>query len=154
MHGSEFVDGNLETHPSIDKSESNCEEEPSRFAFTKPQVGKSLYDRKDLNFLATIGRLEGLSLVLQLDLSKGLSPDEDVIDVPLTLEGVWKAVSTSTRPEIPRHEIPLPQSTRFRDRRRVYGENRIPVRPQKSILELMWIALHDKVLVYLQPRFR
>jgi hypothetical protein len=30
----------------------------------------------------------------------------------------------------------------------VFGENTIPMRPQKGILELMWIALHDKVLVW------
>jgi len=147
-HGSEFGDGNIDTHLLFDESESNREDDPAPFAFTKTQVGKRLCDPKDLNFLGAIGGLDGLSLGLQVDLSKGLSPDEDVIDVPITLEDVWRAVSTGTRPEIPCREIPLPQSnTRFRDRRRVFGENEIPIRPPKNILQFMWIALHDKVLV-------
>ena len=36
----------------------------------------------------------------------------------------------------------------FRDRRRVFGENRIPARKPKNIFQLMWLALHDKVLVF------
>jgi P-type Ca2+ transporter type 2C len=36
---------------------------------------------------------------------------------------------------------------RFSDRVRVFAENRIPSRPPKSILQLMWLALHDKTLV-------
>jgi P-type Ca2+ transporter type 2C len=35
----------------------------------------------------------------------------------------------------------------FSDRKRVFGENRIPVRKPKSIFQLMWMALHDKILV-------
>jgi Ca2+-transporting ATPase len=36
----------------------------------------------------------------------------------------------------------------FRHRREVFGENKIPIRPPKSIVQLMWQALHDKTLVY------
>ena len=35
----------------------------------------------------------------------------------------------------------------LQDRRRVYGENTLPTRKTKSLLELMWLALKDKVLV-------
>jgi len=35
------------------------------------------------------------------------------------------------------------------DRKRVYGENILPIRPSKGLLELMWMALKDKVLVLL-----
>jgi len=35
------------------------------------------------------------------------------------------------------------------DRRRVYGPNILPTRPSKSLLQLMWMALKDKVLVLL-----
>ena len=154
VHGSEFGDGIIDTHLLFDESEDDREEDSGPFAFTKTQLGNRLYDLKDLHFLDSIGGLEGLSLGLHVDLSGGLSPDEDIIDVPVTLEDVWRAVSTGSRPEIPSCEIPLAQSnTLFRDRRRVFGENKIPIRPPKSILELMWIALHDKVLVYLTLRF-
>lgn len=33
------------------------------------------------------------------------------------------------------------------ERRRVFGANVLPVRPSKSLLQLMWLALKDKVLV-------
>ncbi|KAI0775069.1 calcium-translocating P-type ATPase [Trametes elegans] len=35
------------------------------------------------------------------------------------------------------------------ERRRVYGENTLPTRKTKSLLQLMWLALKDKVLVLL-----
>jgi P-type Ca2+ transporter type 2C len=37
----------------------------------------------------------------------------------------------------------------YSDRRRVFGENRLPVRKPKNIFRLMWMALHDKILVLL-----
>jgi P-type Ca2+ transporter type 2C len=36
----------------------------------------------------------------------------------------------------------------FSDRKRIFSENRIPARKPKNILQLMWMALHDKILVY------
>jgi Ca2+-transporting ATPase len=35
----------------------------------------------------------------------------------------------------------------FSDRKRVFQENRIPARKPKNIFQLMWMALHDKILV-------
>jgi Ca2+-transporting ATPase len=35
----------------------------------------------------------------------------------------------------------------FSDRKRVFAENRIPVRKPKNIFQLMWMTLHDKILV-------
>ena len=35
------------------------------------------------------------------------------------------------------------------DRRRVYGPNILPTRPSKTLLQLMWMALKDKVLILL-----
>ena len=39
----------------------------------------------------------------------------------------------------------------FSDRKRIFSENRIPIRPPKTIFQLMWMALHDKILVFLLP---
>jgi P-type Ca2+ transporter type 2C len=147
VHGSDFGDMNIDVHTLPDFSpESTGEQDPTPFAFTKTQVGKRLYDPKDLSFLGAIGGLEGLSLGLQVDLNNGLSPDEDILDVPITLEDVWRTLSHG---EII-HGIEsrgAQNSTHFRDRRRVFGENKIPVRRPKNILELMWVTLQDKVLV-------
>jgi P-type Ca2+ transporter type 2C len=35
----------------------------------------------------------------------------------------------------------------FSDRKRIFDENRIPTRKPKNIFQLMWMALHDKILV-------
>ena len=35
----------------------------------------------------------------------------------------------------------------FKDRRRIFSENRIPLRKKKNLFQLMWSVLHDKVLV-------
>jgi len=151
LHGSDFGDMNIDVHALSDVSpESPDEQDPTPFAFTKNQVGKRLYDPKDLNFLGAIGGLEGLSLGLQVDLNNGLSPDEDILDSPVALEDVWRTLSRGDITH--RVESGRTQSnTCFRDRRRVFGENKIPMRRPKNILELMWIALHDKVLVDSSP---
>ena len=37
--------------------------------------------------------------------------------------------------------------TSVEDRQRIFGQNILPRRPIKSLLQLMWLALKDKVLV-------
>lgn len=44
---------------------------------------------------------------------------------------------------------PGPYAASLDDRRRIYGPNVIPARKSKSLLELMWLALTDRVLVSL-----
>lgn len=43
-------------------------------------------------------------------------------------------------------ESSAPAGTSIDDRRRIYGENRIPQRKPKTLLQLMWIAFQDKIL--------
>ena len=53
-----------------------------------------------------------------------------------------------TKPnETPSENDKLVFSAGIEDRRRVYGENVLPVRIAKTLLQLMWAALKDKVLV-------
>ena len=40
----------------------------------------------------------------------------------------------------------------FSDRKRIFGENIIPARKPKNIIQLMWMALHDKILVHKSTR--
>lgn len=49
--------------------------------------------------------------------------------------------------ETPSENDKLAFSAVLEDRRRVYGENVLPVRIAKTLLQLMWAALKDKVLV-------
>ena len=53
-----------------------------------------------------------------------------------------------TKPnETPSENDKLAFSAALEDRRRVYGENVLPIRIAKTLLQLMWAALKDKVLV-------
>ena len=53
-----------------------------------------------------------------------------------------------TKPnETPSENDKLAFSAVLEDRRRVYGENVLPIRIAKTLLQLMWAALKDKVLV-------
>ena len=49
--------------------------------------------------------------------------------------------------ETPSENDKLAFSAVLEDRRRIYGENVLPVRIAKTLLQLMWAALKDKVLV-------
>jgi P-type Ca2+ transporter type 2C len=174
-HASDVGDPNIDLRALLEITEdSQGEQATNPFAFTKTQLGKRLYDPKDLTFLEAMGGLKGLTLGLQVDVNQGLLPDEDILEERVTIEEVWRlledsqqsheenmvrddevTIGTGASPD--RHDRPSanlagdsslqPSQKRFRDRRRVFGENVIPVRPPKSILQLMWIALHDKVLV-------
>ena len=37
----------------------------------------------------------------------------------------------------------------YDDRKRIFNDNRLPQKKQKSILQLMWLAYNDKVLIVL-----
>jgi len=180
---SEFGDPHIETRPLSKSTESKIgepkepEDTDSPFAFTKTQLGRGLYDPKNLEALNAIDGLAGLVMGLRTDVRKGLSPDEDILDGRVTAEDVWrtfengqsvsspidgpsspergKAHGTVLNPTSetgpPANTTPLARSknelSTFRDRKRIYGENKIPVRPLKNIFQLMWITLHDKTLV-------
>lgn len=45
-------------------------------------------------------------------------------------------------------------SSTLDDRRRIYGANLLPVRASKSLLQLMWAAMKDKVLVSISDSLR
>jgi P-type Ca2+ transporter type 2C len=149
---------------------SKLESTGSPFAFTKSQLGKRLYDPKNLDLLRAMEGLGGLTIGLRTDIKKGLSPDEDILEGQITLENVWDApplgvASTCPRPStVPDGTAPVIQQDRdrrvrsqqkiqnpkmFRDRRRIFGENILPRRPRKNIFQLMWLTLHDKTLVRL-----
>ena len=181
LNASELGDPQLEERGLLDiPHDSDYEEDPSPFAFTKTEVGKRLYDPKDLNFFRAMGGSQGLALGLQVDPNTGLSPDENILHSQVTPENVWRIWNGSRRSVVRRDIIngqvennfigpinaatgPRPverqvgtssQATskqsaiRFQDRRRVYGENKVPLRRPKNIFQFMWIALHDQVLVW------
>ena len=148
----------------------------SPFAFSVKQLIK-LHDPKDLNVLRAMGGLEGLCLGLRTDVNVGLSWDEEMIDGHITLEDVRQRLemqrneaesslqggrssshpdsSTDQAPDSPtlnrsftRSSISFRHEKRsFEARRKVFGENKIPMRSAKNIFRLMWEVGQDKVLV-------
>ena len=104
--------------------------DPTPFAF-KPYALAALVDPKSLKDLDTMGGLEGLCAGLGTNPSKGLSPHS-------LGEGAGDGEKSGGEGAF---AAPLP------DRQRVYGTNSLPTRRSKSLLQLMWLALKDKVLV-------
>lgn len=78
-----------------------------------------LVDPKNPELLEKYGGLKGIADALKVDVNKGL-PQQ--------------------KPDEP---------NQFTDREAVFGRNVLPETKSKSLLELMWIALHDKIMIIL-----
>ncbi|KPM44658.1 Calcium-transporting ATPase 2 [Neonectria ditissima] len=134
----------------------------SNFAFSPNQLHQLLTARS-LSALRAFGGLLGLAAGLRTDISAGLSVDETNIDGIVTFdEAVAAGIAgrpptvadgppPSTPPTLLPHALRLgePPDNHFVDRKRIYGENCVPQRKQKSFLMLMWIAFNDKLIILL-----
>jgi hypothetical protein len=160
----------LQTRPSLRK---NSTREFNPFPYTPEKLAK-LHDPKDLKFLDELGGIEGLAYGLKTNLEDGLSPDEESVvmervsrastpkgkerentpapsltpaetetGAETTFGGEPFNIARRLSTFLPHHEERQP----FKDRRRIFGTNTIPPRQPKGILQLMWDALHDKILV-------
>ena len=111
--------------PMTPKGEQSPED-PSTyapFAFA-PQRLASLLDPKDVPGLRKLGGTEALIDGLGTHSTRGLTSS-----------------ASEQGPRGGAHDSTL------EDRQRVFGANTLPVRDVKSLLQLMWLALQDKVLV-------
>lgn len=174
--------GNWDGSTTYDKSRNNVveharsivnqddSEEVGSFAFTNKQL-QALVDPKELELLRQLGGLHGLERGLQSDLKSGLSWDETVVPVRITLaeaqaasgstiddrpskESTFVAPAMTKKPTFLRKSMTARSTMKasddkMQDRKRVYGINVLPARKTKNILQLMWIALQDKVLIIL-----
>ena len=121
--------------------------DPTPFAF-KPYHLASLIDPRSLESLEAIGGINGLLAGLGVDSTNGLNVGgerSESKDSPAVVTTAPTYKTGETEGELT-HEGATYTST-AEDRRRVYGSNVLPVRRSKSLLELMWLALKDKVLV-------
>jgi len=108
-----------------------------------------------LSAFHALGGLDGLEKGLRTDRKAGLSIDEQQLDGAVTFE----EATTQTTNELPQKSSPhtahangtptAPKDNSFADRKRVFSDNRLPVRKPKSIFELAWMAYNDKVLILL-----
>ena len=136
--------------------------EDDRFAFTPGQLNK-LLNPKSLSAFHAVGGLAGLEKGLRTDRKSGLSLDETTLSGtvsydeatsrPSLANGVGAkgtidqvdskpSTATTTGPNAQRNQA-------FVDRRRVFQDNRLPVKKGKNIFQLMWITYNDKVLILL-----
>jgi len=127
--------------------------DPTPFAF-KPYHLASLVDPKNLETLEAMGGINGLLAGLGVNPTRGLgigpksSEQEDAPAVVVTdpAGGKGEAVEKS-----------IPEDAAYNgtveDRQRVYGPNVLPIRKSKSLLQLMWLAFKDKVLVSCRDSF-
>lgn len=124
------------------------EVENNKFAFSPGQLGK-LINPKNLPGLRALGGIEGLEKGLRTDLKAGLSLDETVLEGVVTFEEAVASAPSKSPPPPPPAATVGTDANSFKDRLRVFKDNRLPERKSKSLLRLMWIALMDKVLLLL-----
>ncbi|TRM65028.1 hypothetical protein BD626DRAFT_547303 [Schizophyllum amplum] len=100
-----------------------------------------MLDPKSITALEDIGGIDGLMKGLGTTEAHGLTG----------APSVGKASSSSVHlPTTPPTGGKGDASTAtFEDRQRVYGPNTIPTRASKTLLQLMWVAFKDKVLILL-----
>lgn len=140
-------------------NESEFKVENNVFAFSPGQLGKLLNPKNHGAFKA-LGGVKGLEVGLRTDRVAGLSLDEKALDGHVTFEQAVSSAQGSDGPS--KNATPLAPTTTndvntlaglpkdtFSDRIRVFSDNRLPTKKTKSIWELMWIALMDKVLLLL-----
>jgi len=104
--------------------------DPTPFAF-KPYALAALLDPKTLKDLNTMGGLEGICTGLGTNPARGLSAHS-------LGQGAGDGEKSGGEGAF---------AASLSDRQRVYGTNSLPTRPSKSLLQFMWLAFKDKVLV-------
>ncbi|CAG8527717.1 11332_t:CDS:2 [Ambispora leptoticha] len=147
------------------------------FAFN-PSLLSRLIDPKNINLLRKIGGVEGILKGLHTDSDLGLSTDEKAPLPPITIDDISSkddvdgdefkqkdnikdlAGKADTEPKKERQSkkekkaaLANAELTKdgapFSQRKRVFGVNVLPTKKTKTIFELMWIAMQDKVLIIL-----
>ena len=133
------------TSPGTQLDKTNDVQIPhNKFAFTPSQIAK-LIDPKSLPAFYTIGGLDGLERGLRTDRASSLSSDEEFLNDTISLEEPKATLitgPTAEQPLEPRRKQPEhPPRQRssdhsFTDRKRVFGENKLPERVPPSFLQL------------------
>ncbi|OAL03972.1 calcium-translocating P-type ATPase [Phaeosphaeriaceae sp. SRC1lsM3a] len=135
-------------------TEHEFEVENNKFAFSPGQLGK-LYNPKSLGAFYALGGLDGIEKGLRTDRKAGLSLDETTLDGAVSFEEATMASGKQSPKSAPEQGVTRSNTTReagedaFADRKRVFSDNRLPVRKPKNIFQLAWIAYNDKVLLLL-----
>ena len=124
--------------------------DPTPFKF-RPVHLASLVDPKNLDALEAMGGIIGLLTGLGVHATAGLIIGGKSIK-PEEAPEVVAADPITEKTEQYTYEGPAFSGT-LEDRQRVYGPNILPVRKSRGLLELIWHALKDKVLVSRIPLY-
>lgn len=129
-------------------TEDEFQVENNPFAFSPGQLSK-LFDPKSLAAFYKLGGLAGLEKGLRTDRKAGLSVDEVHLAGAVTFDEATRRdgepADLGVSANIPAGEEGKP----FEDRLRVFKDNRLPARKGKGLLQLMYIAMKDKILILL-----
>lgn len=135
--------------------EEEFEVQDNRFAFSPGQLNKLMVP-KNYGAFHALGGLRGLEKGLRTDIKSGLSVDETNLEGTVSFDEATSSESngqmprTVSPPEIPADSGPSKKGNdAFSDRKRIYGDNKLPEKKAKSLLQLAWIAYNDKVLILL-----
>ncbi|RIB24300.1 hypothetical protein C2G38_2134118 [Gigaspora rosea] len=124
------------------------EEYISPFAFT-PQILSRLIDSKDVNLLKNIDGVEGLLTGLRTNSKTGLSSNETTLS-PFTSDDIVNIeVLEGHDKNSQLQSSDISKNTSFYHRIKIYGRNVLPTKKQKTIFQLMWIALQEKIIILL-----
>lgn len=138
-------------------TEHEFEVDNNKFAFSPGQLGK-LYNPKSLSAFHALGGLDGIEKGLRTDRKAGLSVDEQNLDGTVTFEEATtprETQSPTTNGDVKAAVTKVDSSPNdsgregFMDRKRIFSDNRLPVRKPKNIFQLAWMAYNDKVLLLL-----
>ncbi|KAI1473064.1 calcium-translocating P-type ATPase [Daldinia caldariorum] len=136
--------------------EADFEVANNPFAYSPGQLTK-MFNPKSLSAFYKLGGLAGMEKGLRTNRDTGLSPDEKYLEGTVSFEEATSRSSkpakdgmeSSQAPAVHPHGHEHGSDDHFIDRKRVYGDNRIPEKKGKSFLELVWITYNDKVLILL-----
>ena len=136
------------------RNEKDFEVTNNPFAFSTGQLNKTL-NPKSLAAYKALGGIYGLERGLQTDLVAGLSVDETSVPEKVDFQQATSVTRAKNpldaRPVVVQdaivsgHEV----NDQFRDRKRIFNDNRLPDRRGVSIWKLFWNAYNDRVLLIL-----
>ncbi|OAP54446.1 calcium-translocating P-type ATPase, PMCA-type [Fonsecaea erecta] len=138
-------------------TEADFEVEDNKFAFSPGQLNKMI-NPKNLAAFHALGGLRGLEKGLRTDRNSGLSVDEVGLSGSIDFEQAVQAGAEAeqnygtVKRTMTSNSIIAPakiSENSFADRKRIFGDNRLPEKKAKTFWQLAWIAYNDKVLILL-----
>ncbi|KAL6857731.1 plasma membrane calcium [Amphichorda felina] len=146
-HNENIMEDDTALNPDVG-SEAEFKVENNPFAFSPGQLSK-LFDPKSLAAFYKLGGLAGLERGLRTDRKAGLNVNEGHLSGTVSFDEATrkdvKPLAHAASDEMHVGNAGEP----FQDRLRVFKDNRLPERQGKSLLQLMYITMKDKVLILL-----